>query len=230
MKNIFAILILALCALACGPATSHEVGGEAGETGFSEAAQLLTADPCTGPVETGGSVGYQSHTRYISKIRPHATLPYALSITWAVNGVDQSTGPVDFGANSGAEMRAGSACTTALGEVFVGTGDCAGSNGWNSFGTTDRAYKISFAPTFDANNVPITRVFINDVKYLELWGLAIVSSTGPWTFGETGLTKWREDTTGVGSGPQRFWLDGYNDAGGLESHFTTWSNNSCIGR
>ena len=222
------VLCLGLLVIGCsGVYTDDRSVGAAGEDSVGVSSQELTAGPCTGPVETTGSVGYQSQTRYISKIKPHATLPYALSLTWAINGVDQGTGTVHFGSGSGVEVRAGSACTTALGEVFAGTGDCA-DNGWVSQSALERVSKIEFATTFDANSVPIARVLINDIKYLEIWGAGVVSSSGPWTW-TSGLTKWREDTTGVGTGPMRFWLDGYGPSG-LESHFTTWSNNGCIGR
>jgi len=160
---------------------------------------------CTTTPITTGSVGYQSHTRYISMIAKHATLAHALSVSWSISGVVQATETISFGPGSGVIVKAGTACETLLGEVTPGTGDCAGTTGWVSTGSTDHAWSFTLANGFAQDGTQTSRLFVNGVKYLELYNLASqAGNTTTWA--DTGMTKIRSDS-GTSS-----WLyfDGYN--------------------
>lgn len=227
-SRLLALMLLVCAALAI--ACSAEPGDD-GATG--EQVSALTAGPCLSDPVPGGSVGYQSRTRYISKLVPDSTLAYALRATWAINGVNQGSGTISFGPNSGALMKTGTDC----GAPGVDARDCA-PNGFTSpctsgscLGASDRIWKLWFSNGVDetvTQYIPVVRVYANDVQILELWGLNITSNTGAaWTWGTTGLTKIRAD---VDPSTRKFWWDGYNASNALESHFNSWGNNSCIGR
>src|SRR6185312_15248386 len=70
---------------------------------------------CSSPPITTGDVGNISHTRYISAITPHPTEPYSLRVSWAVNGVTQSTKTISFGSRSGAVVKGGNDCMLKTG-------------------------------------------------------------------------------------------------------------------
>lgn len=166
---------------------------------------LPASAACTTTPITTGNVGYQSHTRYISMIAKHATLAHALSVSWSIGGVVQATETISFGPGSGVVVKAGTACETLLGEVTPGTGDCAGTTGWTSTGSTDHAWTFKLANGFALDGTQTSRLFVNGVKYLELYNLASqAGNTTTWA--DTGMTKIRSDSGTTSS----LYFDGYN--------------------
>lgn len=181
------------------------------------AAQAACTAGMTVPTTTG-SVGTQSHTRYISGIIKHPTQPYSISVSWAINGVHQGSGTVSFGSTSGVVFWAGTECQTLLGEVTPGTGDCAGTVGWESTGDSDRIFSFKDATTFDGNGTLITRWLVNGIKVLEGYNLAGQgANTTYWSYG---MSKIRSDG-GINS-----WLrfDGYDVTNGLTTRNTHFMN------
>ena len=169
-------------------------------------------------IQTSGTVGYQSQTRYISAIGPHPSNFYSLRVSWAINGVRQATETISFGASSGVTILFGQQCEKLYWSGTPITDPaCDTPDGWHSTGNADRAFDVNPMHFGSTPSEYTTLLYINGLKIAEVKG-GLILSNGDWHFAGTGLTKIQAGTEG------RFSFYGYDGGGALVSHTSRWLN------